>query len=308
MKTILQNLKRFFRVSILVSILVIIVLIGVGYLGIKQYQSYQAKKIEKEKIAQEVERQKDLEVEKLKQEVEALKNKEPQVIKQTILKEAPTPKTENDLSSIIEQWSPRIAYVSCYFYYIDGGLAHVQNGSGISIYDSVNQRVSVVTNGHVVTSGDDWNQWTPDYCTSQFLGTDTKLYYTYTASGDLRKHKNPSLDVAFLWFSSPSEVLKNVLSNKPELCEANKRAPIGSKVVVLGYPAIGSPEGITATEGIISGYDGDYYITSAKIEHGNSGGVAVLVQDNCYLGMPTLVVVGSIESLGRILDVNVIVP
>ncbi len=97
-------------------------------------------------------------------------------------------------------------------------------------------------------------------------------------------------------------------AKSPNLCEANTKAPIGGKVIILGYPGIGSPEGITATEGIISGYDGDYYITSAKIEHGNSGGVAVLVNNNCYLGMPTFVAVGTIESLGRILDVNVIVP
>nr|MDQ3014484.1 hypothetical protein [bacterium] len=59
---------------------------------------------------------------------------------------------------------------------------------------------------------------------------------------------------------------------------------------------------VTATEGIISGYEGNYYITSAKIEQGNSGGAAISLRDNCFLGIPTLTLVGKVESLGRILD------
>lgn len=283
--------KGFIQIPILIAIIVgVLVISGGGYFGVKQYQNYQT------------------ELERQNREIEALKNKEPQIIKQTIVKEVPQSKTESDLSSIVQQWKSRIAYINCYFYYTGGGLSHVQSGSGIGLYNQIEQRISVVTNRHVVTSGDDWNSWTPDYCTSQFPDTDSRVYYTYTTNNDLRKHKNPNLDVAFLWSSSPSDTLKSTLLNNPELCEANKKALIGDKVVILGYPEIGSSEGITATEGIISGYDGDYYITSAKIEHGNSGGVAVLVKDNCYLGIPTLVAVGSIESLGRILDVNIIVP
>lgn len=44
------------------------------------------------------------------------------------------------------------------------------------------------------------------------------------------------------------------------------RAPAGSEIVVLGYPGIGSRSSITATKGIISGFDDNHYITSAKIE------------------------------------------
>ena len=73
----------------------------------------------------------------------------------------------------------------------------------------------------------------------------------------------------------------------------------------MGYPSIGSQTDITATEGIISGYDGNYYVTSAKVERGNSGGAAVALKDNCYLGIPTFVQVGDIESLARILDARV---
>jgi hypothetical protein len=54
---------------------------------------------------------------------------------------------------------------------------------------------------------------------------------------------------------------------------------------------------------VISGYEEGLYLTSAKVERGNSGGAAIDVNNNCYLGIPTFVTVGSFESLARILDV-----
>jgi len=75
----------------------------------------------------------------------------------------------------------------------------------------------------------------------------------------------------------------------------------------LGYPTVGSRQDITATEGIISGFDGNYFITSAKVEEGNSGGIAVSVKEDCYLGIPTYAEIGNVESLARILDFTVIV-
>ena len=70
----------------------------------------------------------------------------------------------------------------------------------------------------------------------------------------------------------------------------------------MGYPGIGTQGGITATEGIVSGIENQYYVTSAKIDQGNSGGLAVLVKDNCFLGIPTWAKLGVIESLGRIIS------
>jgi hypothetical protein len=86
------------------------------------------------------------------------------------------------------------------------------------------------------------------------------------------------------------------------VCEG---ASVGEKVVVIGYPSIGAKDDVTATEGIISGKEGDYYISSAKIEQGNSGGAAILVRasgETCYLGIPTFVNIGQVEALARILS------
>jgi S1-C subfamily serine protease len=75
---------------------------------------------------------------------------------------------------------------------------------------------------------------------------------------------------------------------------------LGAKLVVVGYPTVGGAT-VTVTEGIVSGFDGDYIKTSAKIEHGNSGGGAFLVPSGCWIGIPSASAVGGIESLGRIL-------
>ncbi|MEJ0002135.1 MAG: serine protease [bacterium] len=81
---------------------------------------------------------------------------------------------------------------------------------------------------------------------------------------------------------------------------------IGDHISILGYPSIGGSS-LTATDGIISGYELDddvrFIKTSAKIEHGNSGGVAIK-NSGCILGIPTFIQAGSIESIGRILDLN----
>ena len=83
------------------------------------------------------------------------------------------------------------------------------------------------------------------------------------------------------------------------------KASIGDHLSVLGYPSIGG-ESLTATDGIISGFefrDGVRYIkTSAKIDQGNSGGIAIS-DSGCVYGIPTFVK-SQIESLGRILDLK----
>lgn len=81
---------------------------------------------------------------------------------------------------------------------------------------------------------------------------------------------------------------------------------IGDRLTVLGYPGVGGKT-LTVTDGIISGFDfygGIRYIkTSAKIERGNSGGIAIK-DSGCVLGIPTFVQSGEIESIGRILDLK----
>jgi hypothetical protein len=284
-----QNQKGFIQIPILIAIIVgILVLGGGGYFGVKQYQSYQAGKIEKEKAAQEVQQQKDLEVEQLKQEVEALKNKKPETITQTIIKEVPAQKTEDNLPAIIKQWRPIIVYIECYFLSIDA-----RGGSGM-VADLGDGSFGVFTNAHVVGGN-----LAPQSC---------KVFFPDNASATLiSTHNNiagSGQDVAVVDINNPSDYVKKITAPFANLKFCEKRPELGDEIVILGYPGIGSQTDITATEGIISGFDGDYFITSAKVEHGNSGGAAILVKDNCYFGIPSFVAIGTIESMARIFDIK----
>lgn len=105
--------------------------------------------------------------------------------------------------------------------------------------------------------------------------------------------------------------------------------PVGSPMVIIGYPAyakrdakltidtIGTFNVIyrTVTNGIISGYDtstkGDAnYFVSAKIDNGNSGGIALAKESKglCILGLPTWLSVGNYETQGLVQNINNILP
>jgi len=234
------------------------------------------------------------EIDTLKKEVEGLKNQKPQT--QTIIKEVPA-KSGPDLPSIISQWRPQIAHVECAWYSANGQLVLDAYGSGLLFRNPVN--TLVFTNAHVLL----YQNQAPYSCAITFPGTSDSYAVTVNTSTGHFDDINiePGWDLGMVFLRNPSSYL-NSISGVPNYCKA--KAATGDQVVILGYPSIGSASDITATEGIISGYENGYYITSAKVDHGNSGGVAILIKDNCYLGVPTYVQAGELESLARILDFN----
>src|SRR3990167_172083 len=315
--------KGFIQIPILIAIIAgVSVLSGAGYFGIKQYQNYQIKKVEQEIILQDKEKEAQVlaeaqqkvieetrqEIDKIKtQEQEKTKNLENELYaekvkrieaetkqkaeedKARILEQQRVNETKNDLPTIISFWRPRIAKLQCAWMTTDGEVAFWQTGSGLL----VSGNDMVITNQHVFIAEESSIKRGADFCLISF--PDQKpVVVNYT---EFRFSKTE--DVGLLEIKEPSTYMKN-LGTFTQGCK--NFPPIGEKIVILGYPTIGSSDNITATDGIISGRDGFYYITSAKIEHGNSGGTAIYLKDNCILGIPTSSKVGEIESLGRILD------
>jgi S1-C subfamily serine protease len=105
------------------------------------------------------------------------------------------------------------------------------------------------------------------------------------------------------------------------LCD--KRMSLNSPIVAIGFPASThkqTSEGIyafrTVTNGIISAHDESVitkdglpapnYFVSAKIDSGNSGGIALSKDKNglCVLGIPTWVNVGNYEVAGVIQNIH----
>lgn len=86
----------------------------------------------------------------------------------------------------------------------------------------------------------------------------------------------------------------------------NENIKLGEPVRIFGYPEISGGYSLTITDGIVSSLPGDgLVVTSAKISHGNSGGLAI-DRDGCMIGIPTMVSSDENESLGVIISTDLI--
>ena len=82
---------------------------------------------------------------------------------------------------------------------------------------------------------------------------------------------------------------------------------LGEAVTVFGYPEISdNGNSLTITTGIVSSLPGDgTIVTSAKVAHGDSGGLAV-DENGCMIGVPSMVSADQDESLGIIKDYSTV--
>jgi hypothetical protein len=197
--------------------------------------------------------------------------------------------SNNTLTSVIEEWHPYIAYIVCNFTY-SNGTPYSMQGSGTVSKSSGS--IVIVTNKHVVT---DINGYGASSCSAYFPLDPNRTPLTWTTND---YYIYPNLDFAYLPINNPTSYITNLANSVTNRCSVEP--PLGEEIAILGYPTNGSKTDITATQGIISGYDGNYYVTSAKVNHGNSGGAAIDIKNDCYLGIPTYYE-GDVESLPRIL-------
>lgn len=220
-----------------------------------------------------------------------------------------TQNENSDYSTLVAEWKDQVAQVTCSWNYINTGKLYQADEASALIANVTGFGNVAVTNAHVIT---DSNGYLPTTCTVGVygLGSRTVQYRQELNPFSKYERNGVSYDFAFIQLDDKflaSKTGSNIFSPDPSKNAAGKVCPdgdaiVGDKLIVLGYPAIGTVGGITVTEGIVSGLEGDYYVTSAKIDHGNSGGVAVLMKDDCYLGIPTWAANnGGFESLGRIL-------
>jgi hypothetical protein len=86
---------------------------------------------------------------------------------------------------------------------------------------------------------------------------------------------------------------------------ADEDLQLGESVIIFGYPAISGGYSLTITDGIVSSYSDGLIYTSAKISHGNSGGLAV-DKNGCMIGVPAMVSSDEYESLGVIISSDLI--
>lgn len=310
----MKNQKGFIQIPILIAIIAgVLVIGGASYLGVKQYQNYLAQKVEREKIAQEAQQQKDSEVENLKKEVEILKNQKPQVI----VKEVPS---SNEISAAdLKPYLSGVIRISCY---IKGGSI---SGSG-SLWNVSDlepfQFYAVFTNGHVVTQDENCLVFVDDPDNKKIIGiypVDNHYGLTYNSIADFAILPLPKpSDFKSISMITPTQNLNYSLSN---LRYCTTKMPQGSPAAVIGYPAFANQANTsllskTVTTGIISGFDDSVapplgnlpypnYFISAKIDSGNSGGIALSkdAKGLCILGIPTWVSIGNYETQGVVQNI-----
>lgn len=189
---------------------------------------------------------------------------------------------------------PRIVKVRCY------KSGSVSEGSGtIQAPASGSTQWEVYTNLHVVGAN--------SACTVSLpQGPDFLPTKTYPITLSRFGSYYPDIDFAVLKVSGATEFFNQF----PLLVCGVADIKIGDRVTVFGYPSFGG-DSLTVTDGIVSGIEytayGPIYKTSAKIDRGNSGGLAVDNNNKCSIGIPTWATSGSFDGLGYIQSWDMII-
>jgi len=323
MKKYFKNQNGFIQIPILIAIIIGVIAVGgASYFGIKKYQNYQSEKIEKEKEVQALAKAQQksleeakLEIEKLKLESEQAEQKQAE-LEQKISDESAKPKDIIIQSSDIATYLTGVGEIFC------GGEAR---GSG-SLWQ-INNGYSVLTNNHVIQGA------TSCIFSVDDAPNDIKHSGVYKLDMVSVYNWNDYTDAAVIQLGSPTDVIYFPPAAKLNygiynLSKCSKAMGIGSPVRIIVYPAFAEQsieiEGYkssissrTITDGIISAYDnsarkpiGDLlysnYFVSAKIDSGNSGGIALSKDENglCVLGIPTWLSIGNYETQGIVQNIH----
>lgn len=321
--------KGLIQIPLLIAIIVgILVLSGAGYVGVKQYQNNQAKIIEQERVAQEKEKESQIATEAQQKALE--------VAQQEIqkLKEQSTKSEENQqqlAQKVLNQQKQNLSIsVSELAPYLTGVVRIDCSdwwGSG-SLWDWGDLGFSVLTNYHVFQDA--------KQCAVLTEEKDNRYVNAATIKSSNKKLLDAKKDIAIIQLSPivvegeqsmPFDKF-NYSIGAMKICAENM--PIGSPVVTIGFPAFAVKEisykqyltnsySQITSNGIISGYDEainntnwgtlpfqNYYV-SAKIDSGNSGGIAISkssVGGLCILGIPTWVSIGNYETQGLVQNIH----
>lgn len=196
--------------------------------------------------------------------------------------------TQNQISSVVQ--------IVC-----TDGKDNWFSGSG-TIIDS---KGIILTNRHVVEGA------YKNTCFVGFLG-DVKQEPDFGSKGNPNlaevKYitKTDDMDAALLYLknNNKSYPYVNIWASDSNLLK------FGDKIEIVGFPGIGGST-ITYTSGEFSGFGStadrtkNYLKTTAAIEHGNSGGSAYNSSGQ-FVGIPTFVVSGELNSISYIFSVNII--
>ena len=315
--------KGFIKTPFLIAIVVgVLVLGGVGYFRAEQYRSYQKGK---EQIQQQTETQQKAlqeaqqEIDKLKTESEQSKNQQ-NILEQKINQEASKPKATTINAAELAPYLSGIVNIIC-----------GNNKGSASLWNIKNHGMIAITNQHMIEdSGGTFCYFvSSEFSPPAFYYLYFKDKFTWNDETDIIAFPIVAKAIPVEGMSTPWLVPIEKLNYKLSyLKKCDMKMPVGSSVVIIGYPAFGEQAveygGIKATQsnqivtnGIISGQDTivssnigtmpyPNYFVSAKVDSGNSGGMAFSKDNNglCVLGVPTWLSIGNYETQGIVQNIN----
>lgn len=259
---------------------------------------------------------------------------QPKVRTQVVMQEKEKIEASDEVKQKVAEFNlddliPAVVSLECYF---AGESEPRGGGSGSSVYDPETKEHKVYTNAHVVRDSEDgvvadgcWVYF-PDengsfykstYWAGQVVPLDNHMVKIDGIEVGGNSYLEGGVDFAVLWITEPGIdpdgkeypfpiKFPDVNKAVERTCATEVTPKIGDKMFILGYPAVGGSS-MTVTEGIISGFEGsfsEWIKTSAQIAAGHSGGLAVLAQNGCPLGIPTLAYSNAlrVENIGRVLS------
>lgn len=207
-----------------------------------------------------------------------------------------------DTQEILNDWGSSIVRIECF------DTWGAWSGSG-TLW-RVDRQFVVTTNKHAVDTEN-----CEIFVTSFEDGISEVYSYVYPIKpGSLKEFPDNQDFMSFVLDEyAEGDSLSNLLPLAHRVtgrCTKKLYAP-GSNIFLLGYPGVGTSGGkaLTINEGIISGIERGFsfsqeapptwYVTSAKIDSGISGGAAI-ASDGCFIGIPTWAYIGDMESQGRL--------
>lgn len=216
--------------------------------------------------------------------------------------------TTRSVPSLSKEESLAAAVVNIYC--MGAGENSVSGGSGTILSEDG----LVLTNAHIIPS--DYKEGTNDCMVilpDPTNGSPKEMYIAYPI---VVPALSEQYDLAFVQIQDVyydkekerayGEYPKKFPSYAGEQCR-DQNVKLGEPIRIYGYPALSGGYALTITDGIVSSLlpDEGYIITSAKISHGNSGGLAVDA-NGCMVGVPSMVSSDETESLGVIISVDTI--
>jgi hypothetical protein len=233
----------------------------------------------------------------------------------------------NEIAAI----SKSIAAIMCSGRWIDGRYEGPIVGSatymalGIPTSDSEDKIAVFVTNAHVAQlhSDSSFDRCGIDFSANGQIVRNPDLREAIYAPATVQFTETIDLALLLPQATQRSQLAEHLLSLQGQPIPACvQEGAIGSLVYLFGYPSASetadypsdripsyfefkqylASRHLIVSEGLVSGRQGDDYFTTALVDTGSSGGLAVMKQHGraCVLGIPTWAVTGELTSLGVI--------